>query len=74
MQSTFCIHMYGCELWNITISDVDKFDVAWRKVKRRIWKLPNIAQNRIIDNLAANIHIILKKRLIKFIHCALNGN
>ena len=38
VHSTFCMHMYGCELWNITNSDVDKFYVAWRKIKRRIWK------------------------------------
>ena len=56
------MHMYGCELWNITDSDVDKFYVAWRKVKRRIWKLPNTAHNRIIHNIASNIHYILEKR------------
>ena len=36
IHSTFCMHMYGCELWNLTESDVDKFYVAWWKVKRRI--------------------------------------
>ena len=49
------MHMYGCELWNVTDSDVDKFSVAGRKVKRRIWKLPNTAHNRIIHNIASNI-------------------
>ena len=44
------------------------------KVKRRIWKLPNNAHNKIIHNIAFNIHIILEKRLIKFMHSALNGN
>ena len=38
IHSTFYMHMYGCELWNTTDSDVDRFYVAWRKVKRRIWK------------------------------------
>ena len=28
IHSTFCMHMYGCELWNITDSDVGKFYVA----------------------------------------------
>ena len=74
IHSTFCMHMYGCEFWNITDFDVEKFYVAWRKVKRRIWKLPNTAHNRIIHNIASNIHIILEKRLIKFIHSSLNGN
>ena len=58
------MHMYGCELWNITNSDVDKFYVAWRKVKRYIWKIPNTAHNWISYNIDSNIHTILKKRLI----------
>ena len=48
--------------------------VAWRKVKHRIWKLPNTAHNMIIHNIAYNMHIVLEKRLIKFIHSALNSN
>ena len=80
IHSTFCMHMrshrhmYGCELWNITDSNVGKFYVAWWKVKRRLCKLPNTAHNSIIHSIASNIHIILEKRLIKFIHSALNGN
>ena len=34
VHSTFCLHMYGCELWNLNSSDVQKFYIAWRKVKR----------------------------------------
>ena len=25
LQSTFCMHMYGCELWNLTSSYIDKY-------------------------------------------------
>ena len=76
IHSTFCMHMYGCQLWNITDSDVDKFYVARRKVKRRICKLPKTAgtHNRIIHNIVSNMRIILENRLIKFIHSALDGN
>ena len=74
VHSTFCMHMYGCELWNLNSSDVQKFYIAWRKVKRRIWKLPSTTHNSIIHNITSNIHIILEKRFIKFMHNALNGN
>ena len=75
VHSTFCMHMYGCELWNLNRSDVQKFYIAWRKVKCRIWKLPStIHINSIIHNITSNIHIILEKRFIKFKHNALNGN
>ena len=74
VHSTFCMHMYGCELWNLNSSDVQKFYIAWCKVKRLIWKLPSTTHNSIIHNITSNIHIILEKRFIKFMHNALNGN
>ena len=30
-QSTFCMHMYGCELWNLTSSYIDKHSIVWSK-------------------------------------------
>ena len=68
------MHMYGCELWNLNSSDVQKFYIAWRKVKRRIWKLPSTTHNSIIHNITSNIHIILEKQFIKFMHNALYGD
>ena len=38
IHKIYCVHMYGSELWNLICSYVDDFKVAWRKVKRRIWK------------------------------------
>ena len=38
IHKIYCVHMYGSELWNLNCSYVDDFKVAWRKVKRRIWK------------------------------------
>ena len=40
LHMTYCMHMYGCELWNLNEKDVNQFKVAWRKIKRRIWKIP----------------------------------
>ena len=28
VHSTFCLHMYGCELWNLNSSDVQNFYIA----------------------------------------------
>ena len=28
VHSTFCMHMYGCELWNLNSSDVQIFYIA----------------------------------------------
>ena len=31
LHMTYCMHMYGCELWNLNENDVNQFKVAWRK-------------------------------------------
>ena len=36
LHSTYCMHMYGCELWDLNSKYVSEFKVAWRKIKRRI--------------------------------------
>ena len=59
--------MYGFELWNLNCNYVDEFRVAWRKIERRIWRLPNRAQNAIVQNLSYNIDDQLETRMIKFI-------
>ena len=38
LHSTFCIYMYGSGLWNLISSYIDKYIIAWRKIKRHIWK------------------------------------
>ena len=51
---------------------VDEFRVVWRKVKRRIWRLPSNTHNVIIQNLTYNIDDQLDARIAKFIHMCLN--
>ena len=72
LHKTYCMHMYGSELWNLNCKYVDEFRVAWRKIKRRIWRLPNRAHNAIVQNLSYNIVDQLETRIIKCIHMCLN--
>ena len=62
----------GSELWNLNCRYVDEFKVAWRKVKRRIWRLPSNTHNIIIQNLTYNIDDQLDARMAKFIYMCLN--
>ena len=64
LHRTYCMHMYGCELWDINYKY--EFKVAWRKIKRRIWGLPYKAHNAIIHNLSYNIDLQLDTRVLKF--------
>ena len=38
--STYCMDLYGSQLWNYGTGYPEKFYVVWRKVTRLIWKLP----------------------------------
>lgn len=72
LHTTFCMHMYGSELWNLSDGSTEKFKIAWRKVKRRIWKLPCTAHKHIVHNLTSDLNALLEKRLFKFMYNALN--
>ena len=36
MHKTYCMHMYGCELWNLSCNYINGYKVSRRKNKRRI--------------------------------------
>ena len=74
IHMSFCLHMYGCELWNLSNGNSDKYKIAWRKIKRRIWKLPPLAHNTIVHSLTSDFNVLLENRILKFIHNALNHN
>ena len=56
--------MYRCELWNLSCSYVNKYIVAWRKIKRRLWRLPYTTHNNIVHNLCNDVAL----RIVSFIH------
>ena len=66
--------MYGCELWNLSSSYTDKYIIAWRKIKRRIWKIPINSHKHIVNNLSSDCKYLIEKRILKFIHNGLNSN
>ena len=72
LHQTYCMHMYGCELWILSCSYAIKYIVAWRKIKRRLWRLPYTTHNNIVHNLSNGIAYQLNKRVVSFIHNALN--
>ena len=74
LPQTYCMHMYGCELWNLNCTYVSKFITAWRKIKRRIWNLPYTTHNNIVYNLSSDIRLQLDKRIVTFIYNALNSS
>ena len=62
----------SCELWNLNDKKIDAFRIAWRKIKRRICKLPARANNIIVHYLSYNFDVCFDIRIIKFVYNALN--
>ena len=58
LHRTYCMHMYGCELWNLNDNNINSFRIAWRRIKRRIWRLPPRSHNAIVYNLSYNLDTI----------------
>ena len=75
LHMTYCMHMYGCELWNLNENGGNQFKVAWKKIKRRIWEIPPRTHNNLVCNITNNIDAIIDKRIIRFIYNSINhGN
>ena len=48
LHRTYGMHMYSCELWDLNCNYIKDLKVAWRKIKRRIWRLLCRANNAIV--------------------------
>ena len=74
--TTFCTDAYGCQLWNFESREVHNFDVAWRKVVRKLWRLPYITHCNLLHtiNHSLPIQISLEKRGVKSIWSCLNSD
>ena len=75
-MSTYCLDLYGYSLWNYSKDRVNDMFVAWRKVVRGLWKLPNMTHCNLLSTINSSlpIEIALEKRCAKFIHSCLNSN
>ena len=40
----------------------------WRKIKRRIWKIPPRTHNNLVCNITNNIDAMIDKRMVRFIY------
>ena len=72
--TTFCTDAYGCQQWNFESREGHIFYVAWRKVVRKLWRLPYITHCNLLHtiNNSLPIQILLEKRGIKSIWSCLN--
>ena len=76
MLDSYCLDVYGSQLWNYSKHDVDMFFTAWRKSIRRIWKIPNTTHCNLLSSINSSVPIVinLERRCAKFIWSCLNSD
>lgn len=66
---TYCMSVYGAQLWDFSGKYCLRFFVAWRKCVRRLLGVPSNTHNKLIHLICNDIPVEaqLHKRFIKFI-------
>ena len=72
LHKTYCIHIYGCELWNLSCNYINGYKVAWRKNKRRIWNASPRTHNNFVSIVTNNIDALIETRMVRFIFNSIN--
>ena len=66
IHRTFCMDLYGCELWNISSKYTEEMHTACRIAMRKIWKLHPRTHNNLICNIISNFTHSLEKKTYFF--------
>ena len=61
LLDTYCLDLYGSQLWNYSKHDVNHFYVAWRKTIRRLWKIPNTTHCNLLSSINSSKPINWRK-------------
>ena len=63
---TCCLDLYGSQLWKYSKNDVNTFYIAWRKVVRRIWKIPSTTHCNLLPsiNKSLSIEVLMEKGVL----------
>ena len=74
LYSTYCMSLYGCELFYYNSNYISELYVAWRKVIRKIFKLLMITHNYIVCGIVESVNIILDRRIAKNFFNVINSD
>ena len=67
--NSYCMSLFGCELWRLDHDSIDTLSVAWRRAIRRVWSLPPTAHTDLLPLLCNSLplHDEVCSRSISFI-------
>ena len=59
LLDSYCLDVYGSQLWNYNKHDVDTFFfTAWQKSIQRLWKIPNITRCNLLSSINSSVPIV----------------
>ena len=76
LHHSYCMNLYGCEIWSLCCNKIDKICVTWRKAMRRVW---NIQYNTHSAYLPLICHCLplfdeICRRSVNFLYGCLTGS
>lgn len=72
LYKTFCMSVYGSNLWDFDSKYVSDFFCAWRKCVRRVWGLPYTTHCNLLPAIAMDfpVEFQIYKRFFNFFKSA----
>lgn len=66
---SYCMSLFGCELWRLDHNNIDTLCTAWRRAIRRVWSLPLTAHKDLLPLLCNSLplHDEVCSRTLSFI-------
>ena len=74
LHTSFCMSLFGSELWNYHSRYIEEIFVAWRKTMRKLFRLPYRTHNYIVCGITEDIFIKLHRRVTKFMYSMLHSD
>ena len=73
---SFCMPLYGMQLWNLSGREINSFYTAWRKCIRRLFNIPSRTHNVLLNIICEDFPITMQlhNRFLKFIHSVITND
>ena len=73
---TYCMSVYGSQLWDYSLKETELFYVAWRKSIRRMLCLPQRTHCSLLPLICQDLPIDcqLHKRFLNFVHSLIHSS
>ena len=67
---SYCMSIYGCELWSLSNVKINDLCIAWRKSLHRVWELPYNTHCYILPLLSQCLSLFdeICSRLLRLLH------